>query len=211
MSCPSFDQYIQWMRDRLPLDEAERVSAHIAAGCRACQSEQELAKRIVTTVARRQLVHAPRWLVRQAVQLFGDQVKHSRPGVIQRIVAALIADYRMLQPAFAVRYHGLQARRLIYQAGHCRIDISVSRKPNTRAVNILGESLDEAHNGLAGAEVQLCKNEQIVATTHVNPFGAFMFDDVPEGIYSLKIRSGQEIEIEDLAAFIESPTHPLVN
>lgn len=199
------------MRRQASAADAEQVEAHIQAGCRACQSEQELAQRIVTTVAHRQLIHAPRWLVRQAVRLFADRVGEPRPRLMNRLLASLVLDRMMLQPALGLRHRGPQVRHLVYQAGHYRIDISICRKPHTTAVDILGESLDEAQNPIAGAEVQLFKKRQVVSTTQVNPFGAFIFADIPEGIYSLKIRTDEEIEIGELEAIVQSPAGPLVN
>lgn len=213
MSCPSFEQLLFWRRNRLPADEAERIGLHLKTGCPTCEQEFDLVQRVVATAASRELSSPPTRLVRQAMTLFAQENSELREGPLHRILGFLMVDSLAAELVPGFRSAEPRSRRMVYQAGEYHIHVSISGVEQTPTVEIRGQSLHLSgdFDAVAEAEVELLKESLVICATHANEYGLFILRGVQEGIYDLRIKKNEEINIFRFHASVRSPQPGVVN
>jgi hypothetical protein len=99
-------------------------------------------------------------------------------------------------------------RQMLYQAGNYNINLSLDYVEQSPAINLIGQPTPLHANlpAVAGADVELLKESLVVHTTTCNEFGAFIFNQIPDGIYDLRITLA-EVELDILG--LEAVRRPL--
>jgi hypothetical protein len=93
MGCVSIDEIFALSRDRLPLEEAERVRAHLGTGCSSCGKQMDQIEKILVIVSSDGFSNPPAWLIEQAVNLFDWWHRiNPLPGSRQQVPAFLVFD-----------------------------------------------------------------------------------------------------------------------
>jgi hypothetical protein len=153
------------------------------------------------------LKEPPHWLLRQGRALFERTKSLSRQGALKNILALLVVDNFADGPLLGSRHVGPASRQMLYRTDEYDIDLSIDSIEPSQSVEIIGQSipLSDDFESVADAEVELWQGRRAVVATKMNELGEFTFDQVPAGIYDLKIRMrGEEIHIAGLEAMIYS-------
>jgi len=177
--------------ERLAPDVHERAMAHVA-GCARCGKELESLRRLLETMRTDQSEDAPPAAIAAALRLFRPPVKPERPGVLQRLVAALRFDSRQQPLALGMRSGQTAGRHLLYSAGDFDLDIRLTQRSGrwSLAGQVMGQ--------VAGGEVEL-EGAGAVVRDMVTELGEFSLFPVPAGRYTLRLRlDAVEIEVAEL-------------
>lgn len=120
------------------------------------------------------------------------------PSLWQRIIASLIFDSHLGQPAAVLRSAAAAERQVLFGTPPLNVAIDIARRD--RGYTLSGQLLANADQSDLTAEVQLIDAANgPVATAASSAFGAFTFDAVSPGLYRLHIRyDAVEIEVEPL-------------
>lgn len=204
MNCITIEQLIALAKDRLPAVEAESIRAHLDTGCEVCRQRLDELQAILAATTGRQLLTPPEWLIQQARNLFTWNKTKPRENGLERVPAILLVDSFAQGPLIGFRSVGLMSRQMLYRAGHYDINLSLNYVERTHTIDIMGQPMPlRADLGrLAGADVELVKQASLAGATKSNEFGAFILSGVPEGIYDLRIRKDEELDIVGLEAIV---------
>jgi hypothetical protein len=157
--------------------------------------------------ARNQLTSPPPWLMRQAVNLMARRETTADENPLRRFLAFLIGDSFAAGLAYGFRRVGSIARQIQYQAEHYNINLSVSPVESSPTVHVMGqwEHPDGQFDAVAGAEVELLEDSDVVVATTTNEFGIFTFHGIREGVYDLTIRKyNEEIHVVGFNAMMQT-------
>lgn len=130
-------------------------------------------------------VDAPEHVIQRALGVYRRRAAEPRPGVLQRIVAALTFDSAAGSPlAFGVRAGAAQARQMLFSAEGRDIDLRIAPAAGaSSAFAVRGQVLGPDLSGvisLQGAGGQW--------STELNELAEFSFDAVPPGQYTLTLQ-----------------------
>lgn len=190
MRCPSFERLIDYLDNQLDSAEAERLAAHLSAGCPQCAETCDWYERVRAIASGDESIEPPLWVFKRAVRIFEN--KPTRPRFVERIgqvVASLIFD-SLAQPAIAgVRSTETTNRQLLYRAGDYSIDLQVAPAENLCA-DLTGQILKEgelAFESVSGLQLEISRRGEPVFSTMTDDLGEFRIDGVDYGLYDLRI------------------------
>jgi hypothetical protein len=202
MKCPGFERLIDYLDRRLGGPEADRVAAHLAAGCAECAENRAWYEQVLTITASDDTVEPPQWATKRAFRIF--EARRNSPRLIERIgqAAAKLVFDSLSRPALAgVRSTETVSRQLLYRAGDYSIDLQIAPAQHSRA-DLTGQVLKEgeaAFHSVAGLEVKLSREGELIDSTSANHMGEFTIHGVECGRYDLVVEVvEEEIRIEGL-------------
>jgi hypothetical protein len=200
----SLDQLVAFAKKELPPADAERVRAHLDAGCRLCRRRLGQLQAILAVAANPTLIDPPGWLVRQARALCSQGPPEPPPGLFKRIRGLLIVDSFAEGRLLGFRRAGPMSRRLLYRAGGYDVDLLIDYLASSQSIDISGQAISfKGPSTTAGAEVKLLRDTGGTRATRTNEFGEFIFDEIQEGVYDLNITlADEEIHIAGLQAVV---------
>jgi hypothetical protein len=199
--CPSVEQLADFVRHVSPGREAQFIREHLNEGCAACRGHVSRLQEMWSLVDGWMIRDAPDWLMREAVAMFDRQRDTSRHQSDHHAVALLVADSFGRDMLLGFRSTRKMSRQLLYHAGDYDIDLCIHFSEREPCVLITGQAnpMDGNLESVAGGEVELYRETDVVARTIANEFGWFYLDDSPEGIYDLLIRlKSGDVEIQGL-------------
>ena len=193
MKCPSFERLIDYLDKKLDRGEADRLTAHLSAGCPHCAETRDWYERLLAIAASDESTAPPPWVIKRAVRIFESQP--SRPRLVERIgqaVASLIFD-SLARPAIAgVRSTETTNRQLLYRAGDYSIDLQVAPAEHLRA-DLVGQILKEgeaAFESVSGLRLEITRKGEPIFSTVTGDLGEFKISGVDYGVYDLRIDLG---------------------
>ena len=189
MTCPGFEQLLDYFDGRLDRDAAASVATHLALGCGQCDGDRAWYRQLKVVAASDDSIEPPPWVLKRAVRLFNAPRVWMNVGArAGRVVASLIFD-SLREPTLAgVRSSGVEGRQLLYRADDYSIDVqvaaSLSRAELTGQVLREGELMFES---VAGLQLELMRNGGTIFSAVTNDRGEFTIPAVDFGSYDLRV------------------------
>ena len=178
----------RWLLDRfdgtLAPARSEKLAAHLAAGCSACEAGLAAIERTLAAVAAGPLPAPPRAVARRAKRLYSRRRREEVVANVRRVVARLVFDEgRELVPE--LRSTPGRTRRILWSTGdHELFATFVSAR---KGWDFLGEVMpvDDDDREVSG-EVSLLFEGRERQRRMLDTEGRFTFRSLPSGGYSLE-------------------------
>jgi hypothetical protein len=190
MTCPGFEQLIDYLDGRLERSGVESVAAHLARDCRPCDADRAWYQQVRMVAASDDSIEPPPWVLRRAIRLFNTQPV--RPGIgvqVGRVVASLVFD-SLSRPALdGVRSGGAECRQLLYRAVDYSIDVQVAVSDQMK-VGLTGQILREGElmfESVSGLQLDLTRNDGTIHSAVTNERGEFTIPSIEFGSYDLRV------------------------
>ena len=190
MTCPGFEQLLDFFDGRLDRDATASVATHLGLGCSQCDGDRAWYQQVKVVAASDDSIEPPTWVLKRAVRLFNaPRVWMNLGARVGRVVASLIFD-SLRGPALAgVRSSGVEGRQLLYRAEDYSIDVQVAASEQSRA-ELTGQVLREGElmfESVAGLQLELMRNGGTILSTVTNDRGEFTIPAVDFGSYDLRV------------------------
>ena len=190
MTCPGFQQILDYLDGRLDRAAADVVSAHLALGCSQCDGDREWYQQVKLIASSDDSIEPPPWVLKRALRVFDTpRVRMSLAGRVGRVVAALVFD-SLRQPAIAgARSSGVEGRQLLYRAEDYSIDVQVAPMDQGSA-ELTGQILREGEamfESVGGLRLDLINEGRKTFTAVTNERGEFTIAEVNFGSYDLQV------------------------
>lgn len=160
----------------LPDDgEMRRMREH-AQGCPRCRDDQRVMAEVAETLAWDHRVRLRPEVVRR-VHALSARLPAPRPGVLRRLLAALVFDTGT-QPALAgVRTSGRGVRQMVFDAEHYQVHVQWEHAAPGGPVSLVGRVMATAEAALPpGIVVRAVTPTTIAGETTTNTFGEFVLE-----------------------------------
>ncbi len=201
MRCWRMEQLLDFIQGRADTEVADAIRAHVDSGCSRCRANLDWLSKIVQLTATDDSVDPPEWVFHRAVRLFHELGPKRKPGMIERLVAALAFDsWASLQPA-VVRQSGAAPRQCLYRAEQWELDLQFEPGEIPDTIDLTGQILKAGGTGREAAHrpVRLVREDAVVAEAVTDELGEFTMDQLAPGLYNLCVElPEQEIWIERL-------------
>lgn len=192
MNCPSFEQLVDFLDQRLDETEAEAVATHIT-GCSACASVTGWYERVRLITASDVSIAPPSWVLKRAVRIFDTKKLRQTPGLTERIgqaIASLVFD-SFARPALAgVRSTETANRQLLYRAGDYSVDLQIA--PSERStLDLIGQVLKEGEpsfESVSGLKLDIARSGGVVFSAITDEMGEFKVSEIEPGVYDLRVQ-----------------------
>ena len=190
MTCPGFEQLLDYLDGRLDGAAAQSAATHLALGCRPCDVDRSWYQQVRLVAASDDSIEPPHWVMKRAVRLFNAPLVRTNIGArVGRVVASLVFD-SLRRPALAgVRSSGVEGRQLLYRAVDYSIDVQVAASDQSRA-ELTGQILREGElmfESVAGLQLDLMRNGGTILSTVTNERGEFAIPAIDFGSYDLRV------------------------
>lgn len=199
MKCPSFDQLVDFVEERLPPEDQRAVLDHMGSGCRRCQPDVEWVRDILLVMRTDASQAPPDWVIEPLLDHFDKVIEEKTPVSAWKKLAAVLVFDSLQQAEFAgVRNVRALAKQLLYQTDAYDIDIRLNPTESPQFESIIGQVLPRGENSekTAGAKIRVCLGDEDVCSTLTNKLGIFTIYKLPQGKYDFKVlMSGTEIVI----------------
>jgi hypothetical protein len=189
MTCPGFDQLLDYVDDRLDRTATEAIAGHLRAGCRECSRDLAWYQQLKQVAASDDSIEPPPWVLKRALRLFNAPRVRMNIAQVGRVVASLVFD-SLRGPAVAgARSGGVEARQLMYRAADYSIDVQIAASDRQRAA-LTGQILREGEltfESVAGLPLDLMRSGGSTFSTVTNDRGEFTITAVEFGSYDLRV------------------------
>ena len=192
MTCPGFERLIDHLDGCLTGSVGDRISAHLATGCRVCGETRTWYVSLKTIVTSDDSCEPPPWVLKRAVRMF--EAERARPHLVERVrnkIASLVFDSLTRPSVVGVRSTETANRQLLYRAGAYSIDLQVAPSDGSRA-DLTGQILKEgetAFQSVANLSLALSRKDQPVCTMITNEMGEFKIKSIQQGEYDLSVET----------------------
>lgn len=194
MTCPGFEQLIDYLDGRLERKANESVATHLALGCGHCDADRSWFQKVKLVAASDDFIEPPPWVVKRALRLFNTSpVRTSVAARVGRVVASLVFDSLNGRALAGVRSEGVEGRQLLYRAEHVSIDVQLTVSDQMRT-ELTGQILREGElmfESVAGLQIELMRNGRPILSTLTNDRGEFTIHSIECGIYELRADVGE--------------------
>ena len=200
MKHPNFQKLVNYLDDKLGVDEAQEIKAHVTV-CAQCETELNRARYLVTTRQDDDLVAPELSLLNLVVTAFRRQ--QSRLPDRPQHGASLEFDSWTKMAPLGVRGM-VQERQLLFSEGMFDVDLQIVKDPpNSSTFTLRGQFLahDEASGfaDLSGIEIRLTDATNTERRGLTDSLGQFRFSQLPEGSYTIRvILEDHDIILEDV-------------
>jgi hypothetical protein len=190
MTCPGFEQLLDYFDGRLDRAAAESVATHFILGCSDCEEDRAWYQQVKLVAASDDSIKPPPWVMKRAVRLFNAPRVRMNVGVrVGRAVASLVFDSLRGPSLAGVRSSGVEGRQLLYRADDYSIDVQVAASDQSRA-ELTGQVLREGElmfESVAGLQLELMRNGGTILSTVTNDRGEFTIPAVDFASYDLRV------------------------
>ena len=177
-----YETLLNYLENRLPVEERSEVDAHLVGQCQQCDRRLVLLRRVLESVAGDRTVAPPTAVLKQAVEV--GQGSHPQPKFWSRVVAVLSFDSYLQLSSAATRGGTSRARQMLFTAEQVDIDLKI--KPGREDHELFGQVLDARQStGFLPAFVSLQNTEGQQRATETDSLGQFAFHGVSSGTYDL--------------------------
>jgi anti-sigma factor RsiW len=189
----SFEKLADLAENRLADEERAASLSHVA-DCSHCGARLNDLAQLINIMRTDSAEDAPRDVRANAVALFGVRGSSTKPGMAQRLIAALSFDSAGLSPAHGLRSGQPQARQLLYSAGENDLDLRI--RPGGAEWFVSGQVLGQCEGGQVELQGEAGASAVVVP---LNDLCEFALPPVPTGRYTLRLRlTDMEVEVPDL-------------
>lgn len=184
---PEIEEIIAYAGEQFSEIDRDPLEQHMRS-CTECTERVEEYRRLDHLLKQDASFEPPADLVSWAVNLFQPLVRpEARPGMVRRLVAALVYD-TFEQPALGgVRSLAVApARQLLFRAGEIDVDLRIESAGRKDQLRMIGQVLGRSAF-LADAPVRLESHGVVRYRSRTNPVGEFSFEDVAKDTYNLTV------------------------
>jgi hypothetical protein len=190
MKCPSFEQLIDSIDNRLAKPEAARVAAHLAGGCAACVEARDWYEQVRSVTANDDSVTPPAWVFKRAVRIF-DKASHPSKlaAFVGDLIASLVFDSFARPALVGVRSTETVNRQLLYRAGDHSIDLQIIPTEHTNA-DLIGQVLKESDptfESVSGLKLGVTRGGKLLFSAMTDARGEFKITGIEHGVYDLRV------------------------
>jgi len=190
MTCPGFEQLLDYLDGRLDGAAAQSAATHLALGCGECAGDRSWYQQVKLVAASDDSIEPPPWVLKRALRLFNaPSARMKVTALAGRAVASLVFD-SLRKPAVAgARSSGVEGRQLLYRAEDYCIDVQVAASDQSRA-ELTGQILREGElmfESVAGLQLDLMHNGGTILSTVTNDRGEFTIPAIAFGSYDLRV------------------------
>jgi hypothetical protein len=190
MTCPGFQQLLDYLDGLLDRSASDAVSAHLASGCNQCEGDREWYQQVKLIASSDDSIEPPVWVLKRALRIFDTPPERSSlAGRVGRVVASLVFD-NLRQPAIAgARSSGVESRQLLYKAEDYSIDVQVALV-DRQSAELTGQILREGESmfeSVAGLRLDLIDEGKKTVSAVTNERGEFAIGGVEFGSYELQV------------------------
>lgn len=194
MSCPTFENLVDFADGRLVGDDVSLVENHLAGGCDACRGALAWYRGVVDTAAGDTSVEPPAWVTRRALDLFRQgRASRGLRGLVSRLRAALVFDSLTAGPDAELapaRSGAGPSRQLLYTASPYDVDLLISAGADPRRLTVTGQVLvseSEDFGEVGGLTVELADGDTVAGRATTSEFGEFTVEGVQPGLYEVRL------------------------
>jgi hypothetical protein len=192
MNCPSFEQLVDFLDQRLDEAEATAVARH-KTSCAACSQAIGWYERVRVVTASDDSIAPPSWVLKRAVRIFGARRQGSSTRLTERIgqaIASLVFD-SFARPALAgVRSTETANRQLLYRSGDYSVDLHIAPSERSK-LELIGQVLKErepSFESVSGLKLDLARSGRVLLTTVTDEVGEFKVSEIEPGTYDLRVQ-----------------------
>jgi hypothetical protein len=198
---PTFDRLIDWLDDRLPADQAARLSERAAAGGPELERTVAWLRAYLAAAGRIHFRTSPALQTRLAA-LFTDR-ERGRPlsVMIRRYVAELVSDSGVRANQAGLRGASDAPRQLLFSSDVA--DIVLSMSATNGATLLHGQIFPNTEEPADRLLIQLFQDSIEVRMTVTDGTGHFEFANLPPGAYAL-VAVGNALEVQTAAITISA-------
>jgi len=180
----TYETLVNYLEERLPLEERNAVDAHLASACEACGRHLALLRKVFETVNGDHTTPPPAAVLKRAIDIPLTHAKPAHPGLVQRLLATLSFDSH-LQLSSALTRGAARERQMLFSAENMDIDLKITAGRGSH--DVLGQVLGGPQTGnVVSAFVSLQGNSgQFLKTTETDSLGQFAFREISSGVYDL--------------------------
>jgi hypothetical protein len=190
MTCPGFEQLLDYLDRRTDATTAQSVASHLMLGCRQCEGDQEWYQQVRLIAATDESIEPPPWVLKRALRLFNAaRVRTSIGALVGRVVASLVFDSSSRPAPAGARSAGVEGRQLLYRADEYSIDLQVAASNHTSA-EVTGQILREGEfmfESVACLQLDLMRDGGTILSTFTNRRGEFTISAIDFGSYDLRV------------------------
>ena len=199
---PSFSELLDWLEDRLPIDEAKALAERLQSANVATQADLDWLRLFLQTSHSVQIASPPPGVRETWKQRFAAYAEARQPpGLFQRWLATLTFDSRA-QPMTAGLRSATQEgqqRQLIYNTEAAEIALNVHSIRPDKSFTVTGQIFPMGDTPTQAFSIQLLRDAAEVALAAADELGEFTFADIPAGEYDMVVSGGQyEVVISSL-------------
>lgn len=179
----TYETLVNYLEERLSLEERSAVDAHLASTCEACGRRLALLRKVFESANSDRTTPPPASVLKRAIEIPLKNARASQPGTWTRLSAALSFDSH-LQLSSALTRGASKERQMLFSAENMDIDLKIT--PARGSHDLLGQVMGEQAGNVASAFVSLQSNSgQILKATETDSLGQFVFREISSGVYDL--------------------------
>lgn len=180
----TYETLVNYLEERLSVEERSAVDAHLALGCESCGRHLALLHKVFETVNGDHMTPPPASVLKRAIDISLTNPRPPQPAMGQRLIAALSFDSR-LQLSSALTRGTSREWHMLFTAQQVDIDLKISTGHET--YDMLGQVLGTQQVGDAPfAFVSLqTSTGQFLKVTETDSLGQFAFREISSGVYDL--------------------------
>lgn len=189
----TYETLLNYLEERLSVEERSAVDAHLASACASCGRRLALLRKVFETVNGDHMT-PPSSVLKRAIEIPLTNPRPPQPGTWTRITAALSFDSR-LQLSSALTRGASREWHMLFTAEQVDIDLKISTGHET--YDVLGQVLGTQQEGNArSAFVSLQSSTgQFLKATETDSLGQFAFREISSGVYDLLF----DLETQEIA------------
>jgi len=177
MSHYSIDQWVEYGRDLLGIQDRATMLTHLDTGCPECARLSEFTDKVVRTCASAAAVQVPESVLKLARAIYPVRAKE-QPRRGSRIPIEMIFDSFLVPAPAGLRAIWQVGWQGLYRAGDCSLDLRIEPELRSSRAAVIGQITNhvapEVH--MSNLAVSLRSGKQVVAETVSNRFGEFQLE-----------------------------------
>ena len=177
MSHYAIDQWVDFSRGLLGLENRTAMLAHLDTGCAACAQLSKFTSDLTETCAGVAEVRIPDSALRLARAIFPYHV-YERPQRGNRVPVELMFDSFLVPSPAGLRSTWQVGWQGLYRAGECSVDLRIEPELKSTRAAVIGQitnhTLPDAE--MSNLQISLLSGKTVVAETVSNRFGEFQLE-----------------------------------
>jgi hypothetical protein len=190
MTCPGFEELIDYVDGQLASASLDAVRSHLVTGCGRCEGDRDWYQQLKVVAATDDTIEPPPWVLKRSLRIF-DAVRSrtSFAGLTSRLIASLVFDSLRRPAPAGARSTAVEGRQMLYQAETYSIDLQVAVLDPSCA-ELTGQILREGElmfESVSGLQLDLIHDGETVVSTVTNDRGEFRVTTIDMGSYDLRV------------------------
>jgi hypothetical protein len=190
MTCPGFEELVDYVDGRLASESLETVRSHLGTGCGPCDVDRNWYEQVKLVAATDDTIEPPPWVLKRSLRIFdATRARTSFAVLTSRLIASLVFDSLRRPTLAGARSSAVDGRQMLYQAEPYSIDLQVAVLDESRA-ELTGQILREGElmfESVSGLRLDLIHDGETVLSTVTNDRGEFRVTTVDVGNYDLRV------------------------